>query len=256
MPTRLPATLAALAIGAAAHAQQATQWSGNGHWYWVAGGQMAQTSAQDARSAAAALNAHLITITSEAEAVFVTQSLLWQYNEANIWLGAHRDQAGSWAWDTGEPWGYSNFGPPMCHYGSAAIRMGDAGGACGTGNSYTGPWGMWPDSYPVYTRLGLEWDADCNGDAIVDYGQIRSGALPDENHNWVPDRCECVQHPELQACCIADLNADRKRDGSDLGILLAFWGPVTTFPKADINSDGLIDGGDLGLLLAEWGDCP
>jgi hypothetical protein len=40
-----------------------------------------------------------------------------------------------------------------------------------------------------------------------------------------------------------------------LGALLAFWGPVTTLPRADINADGFINGADLAILLDSWGSC-
>ena len=36
----------------------------------------------------------------------------------------------------------------------------------------------------------IEWSADCNGDGIVDYGQILSGELADANANNIPDCCE------------------------------------------------------------------
>ncbi|MEC9156814.1 MAG: DUF642 domain-containing protein, partial [Planctomycetota bacterium] len=36
----------------------------------------------------------------------------------------------------------------------------------------------------------IEWSADCNGDGIVDYGQILDGTLSDEDGNGVPDCCE------------------------------------------------------------------
>jgi hypothetical protein len=36
----------------------------------------------------------------------------------------------------------------------------------------------------------VEWDADCNGDGIVDYGQCHNGTLPDYNGNNIPDCCE------------------------------------------------------------------
>jgi hypothetical protein len=36
----------------------------------------------------------------------------------------------------------------------------------------------------------IEYDADCNNDGIVDYGQILAGDLPDANHNNIPDCCE------------------------------------------------------------------
>ena len=51
----------------------------------------------------------------------------------------------------------------------------------------------------------------------------------------------------------ADLNCDFVVNGVDLGMLLAFWGPVgTTFPQADINNDGQVNGIDLGILLSQW----
>jgi hypothetical protein len=39
------------------------------------------------------------------------------------------------------------------------------------------------------TRLTIEWDADCNGDGIVDYGQILDGTLIDDNADGIPDIC-------------------------------------------------------------------
>jgi hypothetical protein len=36
----------------------------------------------------------------------------------------------------------------------------------------------------------IEWSADCNGDGIVDYGQILDGTFEDANENGVPDCCE------------------------------------------------------------------
>jgi len=70
----------------------------------------------------------------------------------------------------------------------------------------------------------------------------------------MPDDCTCRHYPTN--CCPGDLNASLIVDGADLGVLLAFWGPVTTFPRADINLDGTVDGADLGVLLSYWGSCP
>jgi hypothetical protein len=234
-----------------AHAQQAVQWS-NGHWYFLSGNSMGQSKAIDARNSAIAAGGHLITINSEAEAVFVTQVLFWQYSQANIWLGAHRTSDGSWAWDTGEPWGYANFAPSFCNYGSDAIRMGDAGGNCGTGNSSIGPWAIWPNDFPVYVRTGIEWDADCNGDGLVDFGQIRNGALRDTNGNNIPDCCE----NGLPCGCAGDIFDDDVVNGADLGILINQWGAATVNTVSDLNHDGRVDGIDLGTLLTAWGPCP
>ena len=106
-------------------------------------------------------------------------------------------------------------------------------------------------------KLLIEWSADCNNDGIVDYGQIRLGQLPDQNANNIPDTCECTAHPELAACCPGDMNRDGQRNGADVGILLAYWGDVTTNTPVgtDINRDGVVNGADLGMLLSGWGPC-
>ena len=69
----------------------------------------------------------------------------------------------------------------------------------------------------------------------------------------------CVQHDcgDCAPPCDADLTENGVVDGSDLGALLAFWGPTTpVFPQADINRDGVVSGADLGFLLSSWGNCP
>ena len=37
--------------------------------------------------------------------------------------------------------------------------------------------------------LIIEWSADCNGDGLVDFAQIRAGELIDRNGDGVPDDC-------------------------------------------------------------------
>ena len=49
----------------------------------------------------------------------------------------------------------------------------------------------------------------------------------------------------------ADLNQDGRVDGSDLGVLLALWGPANG-SRADIDHNGVVDGADLGTLLSGW----
>ena len=38
----------------------------------------------------------------------------------------------------------------------------------------------------------IEYSADCNGDGIVDYGQILDGSLADNNGNGIPDCCDDI----------------------------------------------------------------
>ena len=94
----------------------------------------------------------------------------------------------------------------------------------------------------------VEFSADCNGDGIVDFGQILDGTLNDEDLNGIPDCCEsggsCGE-------CQGDLNGDGLVDGQDLATLLSSWGES----GADLTGDRVVDGADLALLLGLWGLC-
>lgn len=50
----------------------------------------------------------------------------------------------------------------------------------------------------------------------------------------------------------SDSNGHRHVNGSDLGILLGFWGPCSGLCLGDIDGNGIVNGADLGLLLANW----
>ncbi len=69
---------------------------------------------------------------------------------------------------------YSSISPPLTSGPTlVAVRARDRGG-----HSY------------FDARIEVVFDADCNGDGIVDYGQCRDGSLPDYDGNNVPDCCE------------------------------------------------------------------
>jgi hypothetical protein len=87
------------------------------------------------------------------------------------------------------------------------------------------------------------FDHDCNGNGQLDACDITQGA-EDDNINGYPDPCELDR---------GDLNLDGEVDGSDLAILLSYWGGVG-FPIGDCNRDGIIAGADLAILLGNWGD--
>jgi hypothetical protein len=55
--------------------------------------------------------------------------------------------------------------------------------------------------------------------------------------------------------CPGDFDVSGSVDGSDLGQLLAAWGPCAEC-AFDLNGDGIVDGADLGEMLAAWGACP
>ena len=105
----------------------------------------------------------------------------------------------------------------------------------------------------VLGGVTLAFSSDCNGDGIVDYGQILDGTFADANANGVPDCCD-----DGVSCdpCLGDVNFDGIVNGADISVLLGFWGLNGKPVAADINKDGQVDGTDLANVLGSWGECP
>ena len=62
------------------------------------------------------------------------------------------------------------------------------------------------------------------------------------------------EHPKPEAVdCPADFNGDGSVDGTDLSLIVGFWGQKNQ--DLDLDEDGLIGGGDLAILLGSWGSC-
>jgi hypothetical protein len=184
-----------------AQSTQAVEWKvsegGNGHWYGLRTYSSVLPWAQ-ADLDSQAIGGHLATILSESEDVFVfsvaNSPAAWQ-GVLGPWLGGKQvpnsgEPLGTWIWCTGEPWGYvgpdssfpNNGSPPKdenrLHYIDLQRVWNDIS----------------EDGFPEYQggvrSMIVEWDADCNADGIVDFGQIQSGQLQDDNKNNVPDVCE------------------------------------------------------------------
>jgi hypothetical protein len=257
---------AVLGFGSVAIAQDAVQWrvedGGNGHWYQF------RTFGQNCflanRDAAVELGGHLMTANGEAEWIFVSDHAQ-EVGTPSFIIGAVGPAHGTpgWTWVTGEPWDYTAWGGQSpCSWGPYP-NNGSSGyylwtGACG--NSPSGAL-LWDDGAQFNQCNGpamlcmVEWSADCNGDGIVDYGQILDGTLIDKNGNGIPDCCEfgfpCFPDP-----CPGDLNNDAVVNGGDISVLLGFWGQSGKGVLGDINGDGLVDAADLAMLLSSWGKCP
>ena len=245
--------------------QWRTEDGGNGHWY-----RMVTTGTigwHQARSVAVEVGGDLASITTLEESEFVlvvtSNPSGWVSDGPYLigpWLGGYQDHsapdyhepAGGWRWVSGETWQFTRWLSPEPNNGW--------GGGEDFLNLLTQPpvrgiSPYWNDSPAnstnnTITSLVVEWSADCNGDGIVDYGQILQGQLGDTNTDGVPDIC---QQP---TCRDADLFRDLNVNGADLGILLSQWGPNAQFTVSDINKDGSVNGADLGLLLSFWGACP
>ena len=234
------------------HAQEAVQWNvsdgGNGHWYGLR--QRGTRSWTQLEAACRAEGGHLTTMNGPAERDFLVSVMVGNtcaIGGVQTVTAPQDEPAQGWGWATGEPMAWTNW----------------AGWEPGNTDSYGAPEenvmgcfanGIWVDlaDHLLWTQHYLiEWDADCNSDGIIDYGQILQSQLADIDTNGIPDICEPI------TCDDIDLNLNGIVEGGDLGVLLAFWGPVSpAFPRADIDRDGLVNGADLGILLAFWGPCP
>ena len=209
MDTRMQAWLAAsAAIGASlsAIAQNAQQWTvasgGNGHWYAV----VIDASFSNwhvARAAAEARGATLACVETAEEWAFVRDLAgvqgawngphgPWLGGFQNVALGPAIEPAGGWRWISGQPVEFGAWdanqpsnscsGAPedfMHLYGGPGIgmRWNDIGlpGRC--------------DTLEVVAAV-FEWSEDCNGNGIIDFAELASGAATDTNANGRPDSCE------------------------------------------------------------------
>jgi hypothetical protein len=209
---------------------------GNGHWYGVLGVDPSR-SPEEHFALAAARGGHTGTISSTAENAHCFRVT----GGSGAVIGLRKQADTNIAeWITDEPMTFLNWYP------------GEGGNYWERYAALPSAWGGgWLDTDLTERNFSLvEWDADCNGDGIVDYGQILQGQLADLNSNGIPDVCE------QPTCVDADLFRDFNVNGADLGILLSQWGPNTELTVSDINEDGFVNGADLGILLSFWGACP
>lgn len=177
-----------------AHAQEAVQWraqdGGNGHWYQFVA---AQAEWPFARQAARARGGELASIVSSAEGEFIRSVCA----SPTAWIGACQDPDAcepgcGWRWSDGSSWEYQNWDPQSGepNDGGCCWRSNEDVGEIRSGN------GRWNDylSRGVLPAI-VEWSADCNGDGIVDHGQILAGQLADADGNGIPDGCESGLQP-------------------------------------------------------------
>jgi hypothetical protein len=187
MKTIQVAALLSLSVSSMAFGQQAVQWKasdgGNGHWYRAVPSSGVRW--QDSREFAVSLGGHLVTLSSQQEEAFARALA----PDSVFWIGASRvagaacsGQSG-WAWVSGESFDYAGWAatqPDCWASGQLYLAVNNI--------SYLPGWHDYDDA-PMFMQV-IEWSVDCNSDGVVDYGQCRSGALPDYDGNFVPDCCE------------------------------------------------------------------
>lgn len=94
------------------------------------------------------------------------------------------------------------------------------------------------------------WYRDDQGFCSGDFTELANLGFP--NFNWVTElSLELGDIP-----CPGDINGDGIVDGTDLSLVLGYWGRCSTEDcPPDLNNDGVVDGADLSVLLGGWGSC-
>ncbi len=220
-----------LLFASGAVAQGAVEWKvsdgGNGHWYQV---EHLKLGWNAARTNALAHGADLAALETNSELEWMLSWLPLSGDDFLIGgyqLSSASSPAGGWVWLSGDPVtglplecddnpcgvfpnGTEDQQQDFLHLCCDNQRFGDINDIGLPGCSGT----------PARESL-IEWSIDCNGDGIVDYGQILSGELADSNGNGVPDCCEdgsaCVSSlvanasfeagSPLAACASESINA-------------------------------------------------
>ena len=312
---RVLGVVAFLIVGGAASAADSTaiQWKvsdgGNGHWYSatiVPNGVKWERARDLASSAGGALSS--LESVSERNFVFDVFSIskmpatfIDQFTSSGQyfgpWIGGYQEPNsnepnGGWRWLSGDSFnpentyccnnscGFSNE-DKLCLYSHEVMGWNDLPSIVECGNQ--------PISFLI------EYSADCNGDGVVDYGQIQSGELADTNHNNIPDVCEIhvtyVQPISGPASGGTAVNINGVNFPNSVSVLfagVAATDVVVVSPtlisavtpvgvpgmtvvtvngvggeafyyrsncQSDLDGSGGVDSSDLGILLLDFGSC-
>ena len=275
---------------------------GNGHWYQFSNWGTFSTW-EAANQAATSRRAHLVTLQSAQEEDFV-RSLVGSGScapaSSEVLIGGYQpdgsqEPGGGWRWVTDEPFTYTNWRstPGQIEPNNSGQSSGNFEWTCLI-NTVSG-WNDGGDGMGCAHSALFEYSADCNGDGVVDYGQIQSGELADTNHNNIPDVCELVitsvqpisgpstggtavkingnNFPNPPVVTIGGVAAtDIVRVTPSLITAVTPAGTpgmtVVTVNSAssesfyyrpscdgDLDNNGTIDSSDLGLMLVNYGNC-
>lgn len=252
----------------------AIQWKvedgGNDNWYrFVKADDLVAWDV--AASDASNLGGHLATITTPDENQFIVDNFDG-LGSGQAWIGLfqntsspdYSEPGGGWEWVTQEPFNWNNWTPGEPNNSGKGEQSEEWGNIWLTGGDQPNYIGFWNDNVLLDVNRSdsylIEWSADCNGDGIVDYGQILDGSLLDENGNGIPDIC---QQFEFGACCynggcVLTTNAFCFEAGGSYagdGTLCTEVDCPTTCP-GDIDGDGQVGVIDILIVIDRWGFCP
>lgn len=222
--------LTSIAASEAAAQTAPLQRPASGHWYAVQSTPMSWDSARGWALAAGGDLASPATLEEQRFVDFVRRTS----TGVAAWIGGYQDPeapdyaepAGGWRWVSEAPWDFTAWWPGEPNNQSFAenrLLMLDSG--------------AWSDASfgdPFYYSFPsvLEWSADCNGDGVVDFGQILAGGLADENANWIPDCCEVGES------CESDCDGDGLTDAQEIAA-----------GEGDCDGNGIPDSCEGGTIL-------
>ncbi|MDB4628093.1 dockerin type I domain-containing protein [bacterium] len=242
------ATLAGVVVSSAA-AQDAVQWrvedGGNGHWYLHSD---TSESWLWHLNQAEAVDASIASPSTQAENDFL-YSLVQPTGLLNHWIGlvqaeSAAEPSGGWGWLNGEIFDWANWGvgEPNNVGGvneNVAILIVNSGFP-----AVERKWQDYPKTGFMHASV-YEWSADCNGDGIVDYGQILDGTFEDANANGVPDDCETMDDAGYEAAVMASGPIAYWRMEIEQGVVANH---VTGSPAAVANGSPIVDETAVGCV--------
>ena len=252
----------------------AVQWKvedgGNDNWYRFV--RTEDLVAWDvAASDASNLGGHLATITTPDENQFIVDNFDG-LGSGQTWIGLfqntsspdYSEPGGGWEWVTQESFNWTNWTPGEPNNSGKDEQSEEWGNIWLTGGDQPNYIGFWNDNVLLDVNRSdsylIEWSDDCNGDGIVDYGQILDGSLLDENGNGIPDIC---QQFDFGACCYNggcvlttnDFCFEAGGSYAGDGTLCEEVDCPTTCP-GDIDGDGQVGVIDILIVIDRWGFCP
>ena len=255
-----------LAGSGVAVAQDAVQWrvedGGNGHWYQAVF--IGEGTTSEKFAYVQSRGARLASLTSQNEFQFAAftvcdSSSLWVADENGCLcggpaIGGFRESDGSFRWLDGSIWDYSPWhgGNPDGDTSEAQlIRLWDY-----FGNRRFVDHRLLGETGSEIQSVLLEWSADCDGDGIVDYGQILNGSLIDSNGDGVPDNCAegacCIG----SACINTEVSSCEMAGGTFEGFDVVCSSQVCPLScEGDTTGNGVVDFADLISVLNSWGPC-
>ena len=107
-------------------------------------------------------------------------------------------------------------------------------------------------SLTITSGLNLQFD-QASTMSLMGYAGTTSQVTVVNSGSERPVLALTIEVPDA-APCDGDINDDQVVDGSDISMILGYWGHDD--PAYDLDGSGLVDGADLAVILGWWGVCP